>query len=72
MRKSNNFATGAWRVLLVCPHSISVSVIINYTNMAAKLCEARLFNVKSEFLLNLDIVMKKTISAVLASFKKTN
>ena len=25
----------AWRVVLVCPHSISVSVIINYTNMAA-------------------------------------
>ena len=25
----------AWRVVLVCPHFISVSVIINYTNMAA-------------------------------------
>ena len=25
----------AWRVVLVCSHSISVSVIINYTNMAA-------------------------------------
>ena len=25
----------AWRVVLVCPHSISVSVITNYTNMAA-------------------------------------
>ena len=25
----------AWRVVLVCPHSISVSVIINYSNMAA-------------------------------------
>ena len=25
----------AWRVVLVCPHSISVSVVINYTNMAA-------------------------------------
>ena len=26
---------GAWRVVLVYQHSISVSVIINYTNMAA-------------------------------------
>ena len=25
----------AWRVVLVCPHSISVPVIINYTNVAA-------------------------------------
>ena len=25
----------AWRVVLVCPHSISVSASINYTNMAA-------------------------------------
>ena len=25
----------AWRVVLVCPHSTSVSVIINYTYMAA-------------------------------------
>ena len=25
----------AWRVVLVCPHSISVSVIIIYTNLAA-------------------------------------
>ena len=24
-----------WRVVLVCPHSTSVVVIINYTNMAA-------------------------------------
>ena len=26
---------GAWRVVLVCPHSTSVLVIINYTIMAA-------------------------------------
>ena len=25
----------AWRVVLVCPHLISFSVIINYTNMSA-------------------------------------
>ena len=27
--------TRAWRVVLVCPHSISITVIINHTNMAA-------------------------------------
>ena len=25
----------AWRVVILCPHAISISVIINYTNMAA-------------------------------------
>ena len=47
----------------MCPYSISVSAIINHTNMAATshVNEARLFKVKSEFLLNLDIVMKKKL-----------
>ena len=39
MRKSNNFTTfanpRAWRAVLVCPHPISVSIITNYTTMAA-------------------------------------
>ena len=35
---------------MVCPHSISVSAVINYTNIGSyKPCEARLFKVKSEF-----------------------
>ena len=48
---------------MVCPYSISVSAIINHTNMAATshLNEARLFKVKSEFLLNLGIAMKKKL-----------
>ena len=48
---------------MVCPYSISVSAIINHTNMAATshLNEAQLFKVKSEFLLNLGIAMKKKL-----------
>ena len=48
-----------WRVVLVCPHSISVSVIINYTKMAA-----------TRFLVNLDIVIKKKLVLYLPLLRK--
>ena len=50
----------AWRFVLVCPHSISVSVIINYINMVGT-SHVKLGFLKSKgnFLLNLDIAMKK-------------
>ena len=57
MGKSNNFATfkeqkilltsRPWRVVLVCPHSRPVSVMISYTNMAAT-SPVRLFFLKSK------------------------
>ena len=52
----------AWRVVLLCSHSISVSVIINYTNMAATShVKLGFLKLESEFLLNLDIIMKKKL-----------
>ena len=59
-----------WRVVLVFPHSISVSVIINYTYMGSEagLCKAGPFKAENTFLLNLDIEEKTSV--VLASFKK--
>ena len=60
----------AWRVVLVFPHSISVSVIINYTYMGSEagLRKAGLLKVENKFLLNLDIEEKTSV--LLASFKK--
>ena len=52
----------AWRVTLVCSHSILVSVIINYTNMAATSHMKLGFLVNfCEFFLNLNMVMKKKL-----------
>ena len=51
-----------WRVVLVCPNSVSVSVIINYTNMVATSHVMLGFlKTKVNFLLNLDVVMKTKI-----------
>ena len=57
MRKSNNFSTS-----------------VNTTSMGSEclLNSECLLIVKSEYLLNLDIVMKKKLRAVSASFKKVN
>ena len=51
-----------WRVVLVCPNSVSVSVIINYTNMVATShVKLGFLKTKVNFLLNLDVVMKTKI-----------
>ena len=62
----------AWRVVLVCRHFISVSVIINYTNMAAT-SHVKLGFLKSKvnFCWIWTLPWKK-ISVVSASFKKMN
>ena len=52
----------AWRVALVCPHSISVFLMSNYSNMAATShMKLPFLTSKVSFLLNLDIVMKKKL-----------
>ena len=56
--------TRAWRVVLVCPNSISVSVIINYTNMVAT-SHVKLGFLKSKF----GHGSEDKNSAVSASFK---
>ena len=60
----------AWRIILVCPHSISVSVIINYTNMAAT-NHVKLGFLKSIFAES-GHCQEEKISAVSVSFKKIN
>ena len=62
----------AWRVVLVCPHSISVSVTINYTNMAAT-SHIKLGFLKSKVnFAEFGQCHEKKISAASASFKKIN
>ena len=62
----------AWRVVLVCPHSVSVSVTINYTNMAAT-SHVKLGFLKSKVNFCWIWAMSwKKISAASASFKKIN
>ena len=80
MRKSINFTTfqecqkispRAWRVVLVCTHSILVSVVINETNrQLLAICEALLFKVKNKVLLNLDIAMKKKLVLLQSLLRK--
>ena len=62
----------AWRVVLVCPHSISVSAIFSYTNMAATSYINLGFSSWKWVFAEFGHCHEKRISAVSASFKKVN